>query len=60
MVTFPITAVAWLEATTCDFFFVYLGGHLIYDLSTSVPAMVYYFLMKRHALLKDGVNAKAD
>ena len=42
LVGLPVGLMGWLEATTCEFFMVYIGGHLMYDLSIHVFMGLYY------------------
>ena len=38
----PITVMGYIEAVYCDSFFKKYGGHLIYDTTISVSAILFY------------------
>jgi hypothetical protein len=52
IINIPIGLVGWLEATMCDRYLIYLGGHLVYDCTIPFSILLYYGLVRHHYLRK--------
>ena len=52
IINIPIGLVSWLEATTCDQYLIYLGGHLVYDCTIPFSILLYYGVVRHRHLRK--------
>jgi len=42
IVSIPVGLAGWLEAVTCEYFIIWFGGHLVYDMTINIGLFVYF------------------
>merc|ERR1711862_50632 len=42
LVAAPLSLIGWIESTTCSWFAIHIGGHLIYDAYIPISIILYY------------------
>lgn len=42
IVSIPVGLAGWLEAVTCEYFIIWFGGHLVYDMTINLGLFAYF------------------